>query len=406
MKVQLTTIDLAEPSTALAIDPHCAALRVLVCDRGTPLGEIQFDANEYHNWVSVEQVRTKVESMYGWSQWRHAVEREIDSRIVGRALPDITVAVCTKDRPQALRRCLAAIEAMDYPSFEVIVVDNASSDPTVRAVVSETNARYVSEPRVGLDRARNKAIEAATYDLVAFCDDDVLVSSRWLHGFARAFADPRTGVVTGLVLPAELQTPAQEAFERYGGMMKGFQRFAVDRVLLPDRDLYTSSRWGVGANMAYRRSVAQSVGLFDVGLDVGTPSGGGGDIEMLWRVLDAGHRLRYEPDAWVRHAHRRDRASLVRQIEANGRSYGCFLRTVIEREPAQKKAVRAHARQWIVDWLLGQVAEKLAARDRSGFLLACAELRGALASGSAYRATRKTAPLPRVTTVPPSRLYR
>ncbi len=395
MKVQLATIDIVEPPASLVMDSRYAFLRVLVCDRGSPLGELWFSPKDHDGCVSADHLREKIESIYGWSRWANTVQLELEPVVEGHLLPAITVAVCTKDRPESLRRCLRAIDTLDYPSFEVVVVDNASRDPNVRKVVSETNARYVREPRVGLDWARNTAIEVARHEIIAFCDDDVEVSPRWLHGFARAFADPHTGVATGLVLPAELETPAQWAFESYGGMMKGFQRFSVDRALLDDRDLFASSRWGVGANMAYRRSVARSVGMFDVGLDVGTPSRGGGDLDMLWRVVDSGHRLRYEPEAWVRHAHRRDRAALLRQIEANGRSYGCFLRTIVERDPTQKDAVRAHARWWIGRWLLHELGSKVAARDRSGAQIAWAELRGAMASGSAYNETRRIAPLPR-----------
>ena len=394
MRVQIATIDLADATSSLAFADGYLFLRVLVCDHGSPVGELWFDARNFPGEVPPERVRHEAETNLGWEHWRRLVARQLTPDPSEHELPPITVAVCTKDRPESLARCLASLAMLEYPVHEVLVVDNASTDPAVKKIAMECRARYVHEPRVGLDWARNTAIEHAAHGIVAFCDDDVQVSPRWLHGIAAGFADPRTAVVTGLVLPAELETSWQWEFERYGGMAKGFRPFSVDHELLAESEWFTSSRWGVGANMAFRRDVARAVGLFDVGLDVGTASGGGGDIEMLWRIVAAGHRLRYMPDAWVRHAHRRDRASLIRQIDANGRAYGCFLRTVAERDPRLRGAVRRHTTTWVRGWLVRQVAAKIRHRDRFGATLAIAELRGALGSGAAYRKTRALAPLP------------
>jgi hypothetical protein len=82
--------------------------------------------------------------------------------------------------------------------------------------------------------------------------------------------------VTGLVLPAELESPAQVAFERYGGMGKGFVPKTTRRAALADRSLLWASQWGVGTNMAFRRALFAEIGGFDPALDVGTPAGGGG----------------------------------------------------------------------------------------------------------------------------------
>jgi GT2 family glycosyltransferase len=394
MRIKLVTADIAEPIPSLALDRRYSGVRVLICANGSPLGELRYSSKDFTDEIPASRVDADIDAHFGWEAWRQTVEARVEpNRMAPASLPAITVAVCTKDRPESLKRCLTALQDMDYPAFEILVVDNASADPAIKGIAVDAGARYVHEPRVGLDRARNTALREASFELVAFCDDDVRVSARWLHGYAQAFRDPRTGVATGLVLPDELETQWQLEFERYGGMAKGFRRFSVDAELLQGADRLNSSRWGVGANMAFRRSVAIDVGLFDIGLDVGTPSGGGGDIEMLFRVVHAGHRLRYESDAWVRHAHRRDRDSLVRQIRANGQSYGCYLQTVTERDPAMANIVGAHRRRWMRGWVLRQVAVNVRRRDLTGLMLAVAELRGARASAEAYRKTRTVAPL-------------
>ena len=129
--------------------------------------------------------------------------------------------------------------------------------------------------------------------------------------------------MTGLVIPAELETPAQELFERLGGFGRGFRRqwFHADvstgRVVGAGA-LVSAGEFGTGANMAFRRTTLLRCGGFDPAFDVGTPTGGGGDLDMFHRVIAAGGVLRYEPAAIVFHTHRRTLDELRRQIRANG----------------------------------------------------------------------------------------
>ena len=238
----------------------------------------------------------------------------------------VTVAVCTRDRPDDLRRCLEAIAALRAPVAEVLVVDNASADDRTRQVAeSSPRVRYVREPRRGLDWARNRALLEARTPLVAFTDDDTLVHAGWVDGILHAFADePEAVAVTGLVVPAELTTPAQILAESQGGFNKGFRRKWIS-VAVDDGEV-AARRWpqiaaaGVGANMAYKREPVLALGGFDPALDVGTPTGGGGDHEMFLRLVSAGHLLVYEPSAVVRHKHRATMEELARQRRGDGTS--------------------------------------------------------------------------------------
>ncbi|MGY1670994.1 glycosyltransferase family 2 protein [Geodermatophilus sp. SYSU D00710] len=240
------------------------------------------------------------------------------------AASDVTVAVCSRDRPNDLRRCLVAISRLSTEVAEILVVDNASQDGRTRDVVADFPlVRYVREPRQGLDWARNRALLEARTRVVAFTDDDALVHPRWIDGLLQAFADePSAVVVTGLVVPAELATPAQVLFEIEGGFGRGFRRmyFAAaveDGEVAADR--YTGiGRAGTGANMAVLREAALALGGFDPALDVGTLSGGCGDLELYFRVVAAGHLVVYEPSAVVRHCHRPTMDGLVRQRRGDG----------------------------------------------------------------------------------------
>src|SRR5262249_7513152 len=146
-------------------------------------------------------------------------------------LPLVTVAVCTRDRPDDLTQCLKAIDQLTGP-VEVLVIDNAPATNATEKVVRARGLaaqggpiRYVREPRPGLDWARNRAILEATGDIIAFTDDDAIVDPGWAGAFARLFAEnPQVMAATGLVIPYELETDAQVLFEMNGGFGKGFER--------------------------------------------------------------------------------------------------------------------------------------------------------------------------------------
>src|SRR2546422_10702578 len=96
-----------------------------------------------------------------------------------------TVVICTRDRPESLDRCLGAVGALDYPSFDVLVVDNGSSATGTREVAERWGARCTVEPRPGLSRARNRGAGEAQGDLIAYLDDDALPEPGWLAAIER-----------------------------------------------------------------------------------------------------------------------------------------------------------------------------------------------------------------------------
>ncbi len=240
------------------------------------------------------------------------------------ALPALTVAVCTRDRPDEMAGCLDALLGLDYPAVNILVVDNAPPDDAVRLLCqSRPGVRYRVEPRPGLDWARNRAILEASGDVLAFTDDDARVERDWARRIIEPFLeDPRIMAVGGLILPLELETPAQVRFEEYGGLSGGLEPIR----LLPGEGWGARGLWhcalvaahASGANLAFRTSVFSDVGLFDPALDVGTHTNGGGDTEMVFRVMAHGYGMAYQPRAVVRHRHRREEEGLRRQIAGWG----------------------------------------------------------------------------------------
>ena len=394
MAIKLIDIDLTQPLQPIYVDARYA--RVFFCVRChyQPLGLVQMNCETRPGIFSAEQLKKIFSERFSWNLWEEQVAGKLIWTGPGRdvQLPNISVIVCTRDRPIALERCLDALHQLDYQHYEVIVVDNCSQDQKVCEVVQQSGFRYVREDRPGLDWARNCGIEAAKNDIVAFIDDDALAFPWWLRGIAHGFEDTQVMAVTGLVLPAELETEAQNDFEIYGGMNKGFTGFTIHPSSMETTALFWASGWGVGTNMAYRRELFAKIGGFDVALDVGTPTNGGGDIEFFYRTVARGHSLRYEPAAMVRHFHRRDAASLNQQIYNNGRSFPAFLLTIAIQEPSKRVSVLSFClKHWLYNWLLKRLVIGIVKRDRWKRRFAFYELRGAFSSLFAFNKSRKIA---------------
>ena len=230
---------------------------------------------------------------------------------------DISVIICTRDRPEQLARCLESLQKLSPPAQEMIVVDNAPTTSTTEILVSKIpGIRYVSEPQPGLSMARNTGIRHAVGDIIAFTDDDVVVHPNWMMGLARAFDSSRVMAVTGLVLPAELETASQQIFEvELGNFGWGYRPKIFDRQFFDYNRSWGVPVWriGAGANMAFRRQVFDKFGYFNECLGAGA-SGCSEDSEMWYRILAEGGICYYEPTAVVFHYHRREMTNLHQQM--------------------------------------------------------------------------------------------
>ncbi|MGD9526212.1 MAG: glycosyltransferase family 2 protein [Dehalococcoidia bacterium] len=253
--------------------------------------------------------------------------------------PSVTVAVCTRDRPKHLARSLECLARQGYPHYDVVVVDNApTTDEAARVVsryASRLRVRRVIEPRPGLSRAKNRAIREATGEFVAFIDDDETADSAWLEEIARALQqNPEADAVSGLIIPAELDTQAQLWFEQFGGHSKGR---GCEPAVLTSRTvhspLYPLPPFGAGGNAAVRRSSLERLGGFDEALGAGTLSRGAEDTLMFSQLLLSGATVVYWPSAFVRHLHYREYDGLRKQMSGYGRGLTAFYTALIARDP-------------------------------------------------------------------------
>jgi O-antigen biosynthesis protein len=259
--------------------------------------------------------------------------------------PLITVAVCSRDRTADLSHCLSSLTGLNYPQLDLVIVDNAPTTDATQRLVSEEypHIRYIREVRPGLNWGRNRAILEARGEIIAFTDDDVVVDPDWVTSLSAIFSEhPEVMAVTGLVVPSELETEAQELFELYGGFGRGFKQqwLRVSPTAGKTSGFYYhgTGKFGTGANMAYRRQLFEKIGYFDPALDVGTVTDGGGDLEMFFRVLKKGFTLVYEPKAIVRHFHRREYKSLCNQMDGWGTGFISYMIRSSSVYPEERRA--------------------------------------------------------------------
>jgi glycosyltransferase involved in cell wall biosynthesis len=211
---------------------------------------------------------------------------------------ELSVVVCTRNRLEKLRRCVAAMQNVETSrAWELVIVDNGSTDGTpgyLRELAQLAAMVTVTEPKPGLARARNTGTRATSAPIVAFTDDDCYVAPDFVDQIIRAFAEnaPDTGFVAGRVLlfdPRDWPITIQESEER--------------TEFLPR----TQIEAGVfhGANLAFRRDALVSIGGFDERLGAGTRFTSGEDLDAASRTLWAGYRGVYDPRPVVSHDHGR-----------------------------------------------------------------------------------------------------
>lgn len=213
------------------------------------------------------------------------------------ATPKISVIVPVWNGEAVLGRCLAALAAQTLPhqAYEVIVVDNGSTDATVEIARGFAGVRLLSEPAPGSYAARNMAIGVATAPLIAFTDADCVPAPDWLEcALTAASRHPEFGVLAGridLFEEGDAEAPAYGDYERL---------FSFPQVHAARGNCAT-------ANWVSWTTLLRAMGGFDASLK------SGGDRQMALRIRAAGHPLIHVPDMTVQHPVRATREALVRK---------------------------------------------------------------------------------------------
>lgn len=322
-----------------------------------------------------------------WERWLREYLQWDETGPASAEGPAATVAVCTRDRPEDLQRCLEGLARLPDDGQEILVVDSCSAGDETRAVVNRfPGVRYIREDVPGLDRARNRAMRAAAHDIVAFIDDDATPDPNWLRALVQNFDNASVLCVTGLTMPLELETEAQEWFERISPFCRGFSRKRFSRQNLHPLQAH---KVGAGANMALRAQALAAVGPFDEALDAGTATHSGGDTEMFARIIASGYQIVYAPAALSWHRHRRTWEELKQTLYGYGVGvYATWTRRLLrERE----LSVLLFALNWFgLNQLPRLLRSLLRLPGRIPPDLALAELKGCAAGPAAYFSSRRS----------------
>jgi GT2 family glycosyltransferase len=219
----------------------------------------------------------------------------------------VSVVVCTMDRPDALARCLRALRECTPPPAQVVVVDQGAWPAAPEGVGVE----HVRMSERGVSRGRNRGARAAEHELLAFTDDDCVPAPDWIGALLGGFESGADGV-TGRVLPL----PGE------GGVAVSSRTSTTRRTFSGPGQ--TPWDIGTGGNLALRRSAFEAVGGFDEVLGPGTPARAAEDVDLLYRLANAGYTILYEPDAVVYHELKSRRARVGGRY-GYGLGLGAFL---------------------------------------------------------------------------------
>jgi GT2 family glycosyltransferase len=210
--------------------------------------------------------------------------------------PRVSVVVCAYNAAATIDECLQALEGLNYPDFEIIVVDDGSTDGTGVAAARYRSVRLVTTANAGLSAARNTGLMHATGEIVAYTDADVRVDPEWLTYLVQPFANPDVAAAGGpAVVPVDDPWFAQCVARAPG---------SPTHVLIDDR----VAEHVPGCNCAFRRQVLTSIGGFNpVFLRAGD------DVDVCWRVQAEGWTIGFAPAALVWHRHRSSTRAYWRQ---------------------------------------------------------------------------------------------
>ena len=321
------------------LDAYLARLQNLAGDRPLVMGEIGFDSHRHGEEAQARMLEAQVRLtfavgcagafVFAWTDEWHRGGHDVDDwdfgltrrdrqvkpalvRVAGalrelpvpppRRWPSITVVVCSYNGSATIADCLAGLQQLEYPDYDVIVINDGSTDATAR-IARSFGVRVISTPNHGLSAARNLGLMASRGEIVAYTDDDARPDPHWLTYLADAFLhSAHVGIGGPNIAPPGDGPIADCVANAPGGPV---------HVLLADR----VAEHVPGCNMAFRREALEALGGFDPRFRAA-----GDDVDICWRVQDSGGTLGFHPGAMVWHHRRNSLRAYWRQQVGYGRA--------------------------------------------------------------------------------------
>ncbi|MFL6568968.1 MAG: glycosyltransferase [Chthoniobacterales bacterium] len=215
--------------------------------------------------------------------------------------PSVSVIVCSYNGAKTLASCLDSLGKLDYSNYEVILVDDGSTDNTSEIAARYPDVRYIRQTNHGLSHARNTGASAAQGEVFAYTDSDCMADRDWLYYLVGTLVSGNYAGVGG----PNISPPAQNWVQACVAAAPG----GPSHVLLTD----TVAEHIPGCNMAWWRWAFEMVGGFDIEYHKA-----GDDVDFCWRVQQAGHEIAFSPTAIVWHYRRFTLGAFRRQQEGYG----------------------------------------------------------------------------------------
>jgi prepilin-type processing-associated H-X9-DG protein len=219
------------------------------------------------------------------------------------SLPRVSVVVCSYNGAATLTECLDSLTRLRYPDFELILVDDGSTDDTGAIADRFPEVRYLRQANLGLSAARNAGLAAATGRVVAYTDSDCVADESWLVYLVQAMQDQGVDAVGGPNVPP----PSGNWVAKCVAASPG----GPSHVMLDDR----RAEHVPGCNMAFDRDTLRALGGFDPQFRQA-----GDDVDICWRFIDAGMTIGYAAAALVWHHRRSTVGAYIGQQKGYGRS--------------------------------------------------------------------------------------
>ncbi len=215
--------------------------------------------------------------------------------------PMVSVVICAYNAERTMRPCLESLRKINYPNYEVVIVDDGSRDSTAEIAADFPEFRLIRQPNKGLSVARNVGMQAACGEIIAYTDSDCVVDPDWLSLMVRAMTESHFDGCGG-----PNYAPHEEGrIEACVAASPG----APCHVLLGDE----RAEHLAGCNMVFRKAALEKIGGFDPQF-----TAAGDDVDICWRMLDAGLKLGFCPAAFVWHFRR----NTIKAYYGQQRGYG------------------------------------------------------------------------------------
>lgn len=205
------------------------------------------------------------------------------------SFPDISVIIPVYNCSKTIEKCLDSLSSLEYPNYEIIIVDDGSTDDTAKICQSYHQTKVIRTVNGGPSRARNIGVREATGEIVAFTDGDCIVHRRWLNELANGFSREDIACVGG----NQISPPDETDFGRY--VQETFSVLGFATSYMKTHTNMTETRHNPSCNSAYRKSLFEKVGGFDELLWPGE------DVDLDYRLNQLGYTLIRNPEAIVKH---------------------------------------------------------------------------------------------------------